>query len=113
MSSFSVKKKNAANAEPSTVLGLGGAYLESRVVELAFAKLLESVADLPFVDSLAALYEFIKLLSNTHLGATVLEEPHIQRFLRVLGRPLRHALGAPKLLQRHFRSLNIRVLQGQ
>ena len=77
--------------------------LESGVVEFALAKLLESVADLPFEDALAALDELIELLADAELGAAVFEEPDVESFLYVLRRPLRHALGAPKLLQhRHF-----------
>ncbi|KAM1356728.1 hypothetical protein ACFX2H_030624 [Malus domestica] len=77
--------------------------LESRVVKLAFAKLLESVADLPFVNSLAALEDFIELLPNAHLGAAVFEQPQVQSLLQVLARPLRHALRPPELLQRRKR----------
>lgn len=78
------------------------ADLESRIVKLALSKLLEGVADLPLVDALVALDELIELLTNANLGAAILEEPLVQRFLQVLLRPLRHALAASKLLQRHF-----------
>lgn len=78
-------------------------YLESRVVEFALAKLLESVADFPFEDALAALDELIELLADADLGAAVFEEPNVESFLHVFRRSLRHALGAPKLLHhRHF-----------
>lgn len=72
--------------------------LESRIVELAIAKLLEGVPDLPFVDSFAAFDELIELMPNGHLGATILEQPLVQCFFQVLLRPLRHALAATKLL---------------
>lgn len=78
------------------------ADLESRIVELAFAKLHEGVSDLPFVDSFVALDELIELMPNAHLGATILEQPLVKRFFQILLRPLRHALAATKLLQRHF-----------
>lgn len=48
--------------------------LESRVVELAVAKLLESIADFPFVDSFAALEELVELVPNARLLATFPEE---------------------------------------
>ncbi len=76
--------------------------LESRVVELALAKLSESVTDFPFVDSLAGLDELIELVSNGHLRPTFLEELGVKRFLQVLLRPLRHALRAPQLQQCHL-----------
>lgn len=79
--------------------------LERRAIELAIAKLPESVVDLPFEDSLAALEEVVELPSNADLGAAILEQPLVQSFLQVLTRPSRHAPAATQQLKRHFRPL--------
>lgn len=78
--------------------------LECRVVELAVAKLLQSIADFPFVDSFVALEELVELVPNARLLATFPEEPRVQRFFQVFLRTLRHALRAPelKLVHRHL-----------
>lgn len=75
--------------------------LESRIVEFPFTKLLKGIANLPFVNSLSALKELIKLLSNTHFWATILEQSHIKRFFQVLFWPFCHALAASQLQQCH------------
>lgn len=53
-------------------------HLESRVIELAMAKLLESVVNFPFVDALGALEELIQLLPHADFRAAVLKKPVVK-----------------------------------
>lgn len=54
-----------------TERGMGN--LEGGVIELAIAKLPESVADFPFENTFSALEKLVQLLSNANLGATFFE----------------------------------------